>query len=83
MHQFPETLGIYLDSENSAELLELARTILRAVSTVHRMAGQKKLQSGASQASSLGALSVDHHTLGDRLRASGDRAVSPFYLHKA
>ena len=83
VHQLPETLGIYLDIENRAELLELARTILCTVSTVHRMAGQKKLQSGASQPPSLRALSIDHHTLGDRLCASGDRAVSPLYLHEA
>jgi hypothetical protein len=83
VHQFPEPLGIYLGSENGAELLELTGTIFSAVSAVHRVAGQNKLQSGASQPYSPGALSIDHHTLGNRLCAGSDRAVSSFYFHKA
>ena len=69
VYQLPETLGIYLDSENGAELLELACAVFGAMSAVHWMAGQKKLQSGASQSSSLRSLSVDHHAFRHRLRA--------------
>jgi len=50
--------------------------------TIHRMAGQEQLQSGAGQPQCLCPFGIDHHAFGYRRGTGCNWVILTFYLHK-
>jgi len=78
-----EPLSVEPQPEVSGNVLELARTVGCAVTTIHRMTGQEQFQTGPGQSQCPLPPGVDYHSLGHGSSTCRHGTFLTFDLHKA